>query len=152
MRQPPLHLRITASRLLAGALLLAHGAGIACAVLFLPGWWVQAMASAAIAASLVFHIRRDALQLSGHAVTELLLEDGAHCEFTFRNGQTLAGNIKGSSFVAPLLIVINVDPQGQGRRRSAILMPDSATADDLRRVRVWLRHCVERDSAASGPF
>ena len=152
MRASPLRLRIAASPLLAGALLLAHGAAIACAVLFLPGWWMPALASAAIAGNLVFHIRRDALQLSGHAVTELLLEDGARCEFTLRNGETLAGTIEGSTFVTPLLIVINVGPEGRGRRRAAILMPDSAPPEDLRRVRVWLRHRVRPDSTASGSF
>ena len=152
MRASPLRLRISASSLLASALLLAHGAAIACAVVFLPGWWMPALAAAALAGSLVFHVRRDALQLSGDAVTELLLQDGARCEFTLKNGQTLAGNIEGSSFVAPLLIVINVIPQGRGRRRSAILMPDSAPAEDLRRLRVWLRHRVRPDAPASGPF
>jgi toxin CptA len=152
MRASPLRLRIAASPLLAGALLLAHGGAIACAVLVLPGWWMPALAAAAIAGSLVFHIRRDALQLSGHAVTELLLEDGARCEFTLKNGETVAGNIEGSTFVAPLLIVINVSPQGRGRRRAAILMPDSAPAEDLRRIRVWLRHRVRPEATDSGPL
>ena len=151
MRASPLSLRIAASPLLAGVLALAHGAAIACAVLFLPGWWMPALAATAIAGSLVFHIRRDALQLSGSSVTELLLKDGARCEFTLKNGETLAGNIQGSTFVAPLLIVLNVSPDGQGRRRAAILMPDSAAADDLRRIRVWLRHRVRQDGPASGP-
>ena len=152
MRASPLRLRIAASPLLASALLLAHGAAIASAVLFLPGWWMPALVSAAIACSLVFHIRRDALQLSGHAVTELLLENGARCELTLRNGETLAGNIEGSTFVTPLLIVINVSPQGRGKRRVAVLMPDSAPAADLRRVRVWLRHRVRPDTPGSGPM
>jgi toxin CptA len=151
MRASPLRLRVAASPLLAGALSLAHGAAIACIVLFLPGWWMPALASAVIAGNLVFHIRRDALQLSGHAVTELLLEDGGRCGFTLKNGETLSGNIEGSTFVTPLLIVINVSPAGLRRRRSAILLPDSAAAEDLRRVRVWLRHRVRPDSAASGP-
>jgi hypothetical protein len=113
---------------------------------------MPALASAAIAVNLVFHIRRDALQLSGHTVTELLLGDGARCELTLRNGETLAGNIEGSTFVVPLLIVINVSPEGQGRRRAAILMQDSAPAVDLRRVRIWLRHRVRPDATASGPL
>jgi hypothetical protein len=151
MRTPPLRLRIAASPLLAGALLLAHGAAIACAILFLPGWAMPALASVAIAGSFVFHVRRDALQLSGDAVTEFLLQDGARCEFTLKNGQTLAGNIECSTFVAPLLIVIHVSPQGQGRHLSVVLMPDSAPAGDLRRVRVWLRHGVGPDTPGSGP-
>ena len=150
MRASPLRLQVAPSALLASALLLAHGAAIACGVLVLPGWWMPALASAAIAGSLVFHIRRDALQLSGYSVTEFLLKDGARCELTLRNGETLAGNIEGSTFVAPLLTVINVRPDGQGGRRAAVLMPDSAPAEDLRRVRVWLRHRVRPGTPASG--
>jgi toxin CptA len=112
---------------------------------------MPALATAALAASLVFHMRRDALQLSGHSVTELVLKDGDRCELILRNGETLAGTIEGSTFVAPLLMVINVRPEGRGRRRSAILMPDSAPAENLRSARVWLRHRVQLDSPTSGP-
>src|SRR5260221_2436796 len=122
MRAPPLRLQIAASPLLAGALSLAHGAAIACAVGFLPGWWMPALASAALTVSLVFHVRRDALQLSGDAVTEIVLRDGGYDEFTLLNGDTLAGNIEGSTFVAPLLIVINIRPAGRGGRRAAGLV------------------------------
>ena len=152
MRVSRLPLRIKPSPLLATALLLAHGAAIACAVVFLPGWSLPGMAAACIAASLVFHLCRDALQLSGQAVTELILKEDARCELTLRNGETLTGTIEGSTFVAPLLTVINVRPDGQGRRRVAILVPDSAPAQDLRRVRVWLRHRVRPETPGSGPF
>ena len=107
------------------------------------------LAATAIAASLVFHLRRDALQWSGEAVTELVLKDDAQCELTLRNGETLTGTIGGSTFVAPLLTVINVRLDGPGRRRVAILMPDSAPAQDLRRVRVWLRHRIRPDTPDS---
>ncbi|MBC8007886.1 MAG: hypothetical protein H7X76_07555 [Prolixibacteraceae bacterium] len=152
MRASPLRLPIAASPLLASALLLAHGAAFACAVLFLPGWWLPVLSSAAIASSLAFHIRRDALQLSDKAIVELLLKDGAQCELAFRNGETLTGTIAGSTFVTPLLIVINIRPDGQGRSRAAILMPDSAPAEDLRRIRVWLRHRAQLDRRGSGPL
>ena len=152
MRASRLPLRIKASRLLAVALLLAHGAAMACTVVFLPGWSMPGMVATAIAASLVFHLRRDALQWSGEAVTELILKDDARCELTLRNGETLTGTIEGSTFVAPLLTVINVRPDGPGRRRAAILMPDSAPAQDLRRVRVWLRHRVRPDTPDSRPL
>ena len=152
MRASALRLRIAVSPLLAGALVLAHGAALACAVLFLPGWWMPALASAAILSSLAFHIRRDALQLSGDAIVELFLKDGTQCELAFRNGETLTGIMEGSSFVTPLLIVINVRPDRHGRRRAAILMPDSAPTEDLRRVRVWLRHRARPDRPGSGPL
>jgi toxin CptA len=152
MRALRLSVSIKASPLLATALLLAHGGAIACAVIFLRGWWMPGVAAAGIAASLAFHLGRDALQLSGKAVTGLTLKEGARCELTLRDGETLTGTIDPSTFVAPLLIVINVRPDGRGRRRAAILMPDSAPAQELRRVRVWLRHRVRPDTPGSGPL
>lgn len=153
MRVARLTLRIGASRLLATALLLAHGAAIACAAIFLPGWWMPAIATTAVTASLAFHLRRDALQLSGAAITELTLREGAQCEFTMKNGATFTGIVQGSSFVAPVLIVVNVRAPTRKGSRSVILLPDSAATQDLRSVRVWLRHHMPLDhDPASGPL
>lgn len=150
MHAPPLRLRIAASTLLASALLLAHGAAIACALLFLPGWWVPALVASGIAASLIVHMRRDALILSGNSVTDIVLKDAARCELALRNGNMQSGSVQGSTFVSPLLIVINFNPEPRGPGRAVILMPDSAPAEDLRRVRVWLRYCARADAGASG--
>lgn len=152
MRVSGLSLRIKASPLLAMALLLAHGGAVACALAFLPGWWIPGVTATAVAASFVFHLRRDALQLSGDAVTELTLKDGARCGLSLQNGTTLAGSIEASTFVAPLLTVINVRPDGKGGSRAVILMPDSAPAQDLRQMRVWLRHRARPDTGGSGPL
>ncbi len=147
-----LRLRIGASRLLAGALLLAHGVALACAVLVLPDWWMPVAAGAAIAASLVFHVRRDALQRSDRAVTEMLLKDAGDCELILKDGSTQAGQIEGSTFVSPLLIVINVSVERSRIGRSVILLPDCAPAEDLRRLRVWLRHRARPAAPVSGPL
>ena len=147
-----LRLRIGASRLLAGTLLLAHGVALACAVLVLPDWWMPVAAGAAIAASLVFHVRRDALQRSDRAVTEMLLKDAGDCELILKDGSTQAGQIEGSTFVSPLLIVINVSVERSRIGRSVILLPDCAPAEDLRRLRVWLRHRARPAVPVSGPL
>ncbi len=147
-----LRLRIGASRLLAGTLLLAHGVALACAVLVLPDWWMPVAAGAAIAASLVFHVRRDALQRSDRAVTEMLLKDAGDCELILKDGSTQAGQIEGSTFVSPLLIVINVSVERSRIGRSVILLPDCAPAEDLRRLRVWLRHRARPAAPVSGPL
>ena len=152
MRASHLILRIGASPLLALALVAAHGAAIACAVVYLPGWWIRSVAAGAIAASLAFHLFRDALQRSGEAVIGFTLKDDARCELALRNGETVTGTLEGSTFVTPLLTVINVRPSGKGRRRAVVLMPDSAPAQELRQVRVWLRHRAWPDTAGSGPL
>ena len=147
-----LRLRIGASRLLAGILLLAHGVAFACALLVLPGWWMPVAAGTAIAVSLVFHVRRDALQRSARAVTEMLLNDTAGCELILRDGSTQAGQIKGSTYVSPLLIVINLSVERSRMGRSVILLPDCAPAEELRRLRVWLRHRARPAAPVSGPL
>ena len=83
-------------------------------------------------------------------MTGLTLNDDARCELALRNGETVTGTLAGSTFVAPLLTIVNVRPDGQGRRRAVILMPDTAPAQDLRRLRVWLRHRVRLDAPGSG--
>jgi toxin CptA len=152
MRAPPLRLRIAASPLLAGALTLVHGAAIACVVACLPGWWMPVSVSTAIAISLVFHVRRDALQRSGDAVTALVLRDEGRCELILANGDTVTGSIEGTTFATALLTVINVRPARPARPRAAVLMPDSAPAQEMRRVRVWLRFRARPDRPASGPL
>ena len=147
-----LRVRVNASPLLAGVLLLTHGGAIACIFTMLPGWWIPGAAAAAIVASFVIHLRRDALLLSGDAITSITLVDGAECELLMRNGATLNGSIEGMTFAAPLLTIINVRPQERVRRRAAILLPDSAPPQDLRQVRVWLRHRVRAQSPGSTRF
>jgi hypothetical protein len=152
MRMPPLRVPLKPSLVLAGVLGLAHGGAVACTVVFVPRGWISALLCLAIAVSLVFHLRRDALQLSGNAVYELLLQEAGQCRLTLVNGDTLAGTIEGSTFVTALLTVINVRPAEPGRSRAAVLMPDSASPEELRRVRVWLRFRVAPEAPASGPL
>jgi hypothetical protein len=140
MQVPRLSVQVAPSRQLAIALLVLHATAIGCVLEFLPGAWLSTGAALAIVASLVFHLRRDALQLSTDAVTAFLLKEGMQCELTFRNGGTLNGRIESSSFTAPLLTIILVRPSARWSRRVAILMPDSASKQELRQVRVWLRH------------
>jgi hypothetical protein len=150
MRDAPLRLRVEPSRLLAGILALGHGTAFACAMWFLPAWWMRALAGVALVSSLVFHARRDALQLAGDAVTEMQLHDGRRCELTLRDGTVLAGSIEDSTFVAPLLTIVNVRLHARGGRRSVILLADSAPMQDRRQLRVWLRYRAHRDTRASG--
>ena len=150
MRAARLSLHIKPSFVLAGGLLLAHGGAIACTVLYLPDWWASAMACAALLTSLAWHLSRNALLWSTSAVIALTLTDGARCELQLRNGASFTGIVEPTTFVAPLLVVLNVRDPVRRARRSAILLPDSASAQDLRALRVWLRHRVRPDGPESG--
>jgi hypothetical protein len=135
-----LRIGIAPSPSLAALLVFAHLIAGACVVAFLPAWWAIAILTAALCASLVLHLRRDALRLSGDAVIEVTLHDHGRCELLTRGGAVLEGTVAGSSFVSALFTVVNVRLDGGRRLRSVVVMPDSAAAEERRRLRVWLRY------------
>ncbi len=134
-----LRIGIAPSPSLAALLTFVHLSAGACVFAFVPAWWAVAILTAALCASLVFHLRRDALRLSGDAVIEVTLREKGRCELLTCGGAVLEGTVAGSSFVSPLLTVINVRLDGRRRLRSVVVMPDCAVAEDRRRLRVWLR-------------
>ena len=61
--------------------------------------------------------------------------------FIWLNGQKTACDIVGNPFVSHFLVILSLQIKGRGAWRgkiNAILLPDSATADELRKVRVYL--------------
>ncbi len=144
-----LRIRIAPSSSLAALLVIVHLIAGACVLAFLPAWWAIAMLTTALCASLVFHLRRDALRLSGDAVIEVTLREHGSCELLTRSGAVLEGTVAGSSFVSALFTVINLRPEGGRRLRSVVVMPDSAAAEERRQLRVWLRYRARPDMTDS---
>ena len=134
-----LRIGIAPSPLLAALLVIVHLIAGACVLAFLPTWWAVATLTPALFASLVFHLRRDALRRSGDAVIEVTLRDHGRCELLTRGGAALEGTVAGSSFVSGSFTVVNVRLDGGRRLCSVVVMPDCAAAEDRRRLRVWLR-------------
>lgn len=133
-----LHVQIGKSVIFAVALLSGHALAVVSIVVSLPP--VAALfGGAAIAVSALHCLRLDALQYSAGAIVELRLREGGSCELLTRDGRTLTGQVQGSTFVSPWLIVVNIRLE-PGRRRSLILARDSAGAQVLRELRVWLRY------------
>lgn len=144
-----LRIQVEKSVVLAAALLLVHALAAGCIVLTLPAGAAFA-GTAAIITSAVYRLRLDALQYSADAVVELLLREGGRCELITRAGATLAGQVQGSTFVSPWLIVVNFRLEPNRRRRSLVLVWDSASAEELRELRVWLKYrCVEKAPESS---
>lgn len=135
-----LRIPFAASPLLAVLLVVVHLVAGVCVVAFVPAWSAVVILTAALCASLVFHLRRDALRLSDDAVMEVTLRDHGRCELLTRSGAVLGGTVAGSSFVSALFIVINVRLDGRRSLRSVVVMPDCAAAEERRRLRVWLRY------------
>ena len=109
---------------------------LACAWISLPRLALAPVA-AGIALAWVWHLAQ-AMQRSRSALRTLELDaaGGARCED--RRGQWHEAEILPDSYVSSWLIVVVLGADGE-RQRSLVLLPDAATADELRRLRAWLR-------------
>jgi toxin CptA len=124
------------SRILALALTLVAGAALASAAISLPGMALLPVA-AGIALALVWHIP-EALQRGERAVAALALDAEGGARWQDRSGRWHEAEILPGSYVSGWLVVLNLAEDGR-RSRSLVLLPDSAAAEELRRLRVWLR-------------
>ena len=127
--------------MLALALTLMAGAALASAWVSLPDLALAPIA-AGIMLALVWHIPAS-LQRGKQAVQALELSAEGKVRWQNGSGQWHDAQILASSYVSAWLVVMNLGAR-EGRTRSVVLLPDSAAAEDLRRLRVWLRWHPER--------
>ena len=144
-----LRVHVGKSVVLAAALLVVHVLAAGCIFVTLPAG-AALPAAAAVLASAVYRLHLDALQFSADAIVELLLREGGACEMITRAGATLAGQVQGSTFVSPWLIVVNLRLEPSRRRHSLALAWDSASAEELRALRVWLKYRCVAQAPESG--
>jgi len=100
---------------------------------------VKAIIVVLLIISLLYYLRKDALLSADDAVIVLQLKEDMCCIVTTRSGQSITCRILGSTFVAPYLTVMNLQPAGKFFMRSIVILPDSIKVDEFRQLRVWLR-------------
>jgi hypothetical protein len=131
-----LKIDIQPSLILAGVLGAVHILALAAAWLSLAGWAAHVVASGVLfsgAASLA-----KVLQLIPAAVVSLVLHADGRAAWRDRGGVWHEGRYGGEHYVSPALVVVQLRPS-ERRVRRLVLASDSAPAEDLRRLRVWLR-------------
>jgi len=133
---PALRLDFKPSRALAGVLVAAHGLTLAAAWVSLAGW-AQVLAGAGILVSLTGCLARILLRTSQSAVSLELHEDG-RVSWQTRKGTWHEGRLGKSNFVSTGLVVLDLE-YARHRRKWMLLAADSASPEDLRRLRVWLQ-------------
>ena len=106
---------------------------------------VKAIIGVLLIISLLYYLRKDALLSANDAVIALQLKEDMRCIVTMRSGQSITCRILGSTFVAPYLAVMNLQPAGKFFMRSVVILPDSIKVDEFRRLRVWLRWKWKQD-------
>ncbi len=113
-------------------------AALACAWISLPSLAFPPIA-AGIALAWAWHLGQ-ALQWSAGTVRALELAAKGDARWQDGSGQWHEAEILPNSYVSDWLVVVNLGAGGGGGRgRSLVLLPDCAVAEELRRLRVWLR-------------
>lgn len=132
-------IRLQPSYYLAGLLSFAHAAaGFVLWPLVLP-LGVKAAFIVSLIASLIYYLRKDALLIAHDAVVALTLTEEMSCILIARSGQSMICSLSDSTFVAPYLTVINLQPNERFFMHSVVILPDSIDAEEFRRLRIWLR-------------
>ena len=146
-----LHLKLGPSQGLALGLVAAHLAVIA--VVWsssLPLAWMLG-AKLAVAVSLAWSTWSAALRRAEHSVIALEIDADGRVRALQRDGEWVERRLGGETYVSPLLtIVILRKLEGRARRQTVVIPADSADADALRELRVWLRHRVQQQAATGG--
>ena len=124
------------SRILALALTLMAGTALACSWIGLPGL-AFAPVAAGIALAWASHVAQ-ALQRGKRAARALELDARGSARWQDGSGLWQEAEVLPSSYASDWLVVVNLRGSGQ-RGRSLVLLPDCAAAEELRRLRVWLR-------------
>ena len=134
-----LRVPLQASWILAGILATAHCAAVAVLVVTGLPAWLQVTAILALAVSLVFSVGNSALQRLPQSVAAIKITATDLLSVQSRRGEWLACEVLGSTFVASMLTVLNLQETKTNAVRHVVILPDSMDGDDFRRLRVWLR-------------
>ena len=134
-----LRINFRASRQLAAIVVAVHVAASAtCIPLHVPPPIKIALA-VAIAASLVHALWRYGLLRSRRALVALELSDASQANVQTRDGAWHHARILGTSYVSPLLTVLNLKIDGCLLARHLVIAPDMVDIEDFRALRVILR-------------
>jgi hypothetical protein len=131
-----LQVRLRPSRALAVAIAAAHLAALAAALVALPGA-AAGVAAAGVVLSAIAQVRQ-ALHRAPDAVAGLELTADGGAAVAGPAGDWSTARLRSVAVPVPWLAVVTLR-DAAGRRRSAIVLPDSLDPEAFRRLRIWLR-------------
>jgi len=87
-----------------------------------------------------------------HAVIALEIDADGAVRALQRDGEWVERRLGGESLVSPLLTILILRPaNGRGRLQAVVIPADSADAETLRTLRVWLLHRLPTPPAGRTP-
>lgn len=140
MVMQPIRIKLSASKLMLG--LLSTVSIIACAILLsLPvSLIIKLVIIALIIASGTFFILRDVLLLLPNSWRILEVDSKGELTLSNKRGQQFQLTPASNSFIHAACSVLNFEREGfKLALPQVILLPSASNADELRRLRVWLR-------------
>ena len=142
-----LRVHLRPSRSLAAALVAAHVAS-ACALIPLDlATGVKLAIAALLALALARTLWCTVLLRDPRAVVAVALLEEECVEVMTRDGEWHQARLLGTTYVTPLLTVLNLQLGARRRARHVVIVPDSAHPAQLRRMRVWLRWAYVPENA-----
>jgi len=138
-RPPGLVVNRRPSRILAAALIGIHCVALAAVAQALPGGYSTMLGALAIVLHAVWVTVRHALLLHPRSIVSLRFSCEGDCVVQCRNRSNFAGRVHGRSYVTRHLVVLRMQSRARWPCTAVLLLPDSMSADDFRRVRVRLR-------------
>lgn len=93
----------------------------------------------AIAALFAEALQRVALLKAPGAARFISVQRDGRFEVESRSGAVRTGQLRAGSFVAPWLVIVRWRPDGARGDATVLVMPDMASGEDRRRLRVLLR-------------
>lgn len=124
---------------LAALLIIAHAAIAGLLMLLALPYWVKIAAVLLLLTNAARAVYQHALRRSRHAITELAFSDRETIRLTLRDGSSHGGRVLGSSTIGTGLTLLNIAIDGRRLPVHVVLLGDSLSANDFRRLRVWLR-------------
>jgi hypothetical protein len=128
-----LRLELRASRALAGALALVHGAGAACLVAVWPGYAGSAVALLLLALGAAAAWDRALLRARGSVRALELADDGA-ATLELADGRRLAARVGRRRHIGPWWVAL---PLAGVSRRSLVVVRDMLPIAEFRCLRLW---------------
>lgn len=134
-----LRVQLRPSRFLAYALVAAHAASASVLIpLDLPSGFKLVLVGL-IAFALARILWRTVLLRNPQSLVGIQLLEGDRVDVQTRNGAWHEARLLGTTYVTPLMTVLNLQIVGHRFARHVVIAPDSAEPAQLRRMRVWLR-------------
>ena len=132
-------IKLSPSLWLAGTLTAMHGMALTLIWLLPFDLWLKITAVLLLLASLIYHVRRDAMRTSRNAILALQFSPECRCSAQIGSGDWFDAQLLPTSFVSPYLTILNLRFDHARLVKHVVILPDAIDAEQFRRLRVLLR-------------